>query len=53
MEFSQLQARAKDTERKVVGVPKEVAAAKTVALSEYQSSAELEQVCADNYDEGV
>ena len=31
----------------------EVAAAKTIALFEYQSSAKFEQVCADNYDEGV
>ena len=40
-------------ERKVVGVPREIAAAKTVALSEYQSSAVFEQVRADNFDEGV
>ena len=31
----------------------EVVAAKVVALSEYQSSAEFEQVCGDNYDEVV
>ena len=35
MEVSWLQARVEDTERKVVGVPGELAAAKTAALSEY------------------
>ena len=48
-----MQARAEDAERKVAGVTGEIATAKTVAMSEYQSSAKFEQVCADNYDEGV
>ena len=48
-----MQAQAEDVERKVAGVAGEIVAAKTVALFEYQSSAEFEQVCVDNYDEGV
>ena len=44
MEISWLQARADDAERKLAGVPKEIAAAKTAAVAEYQSSAEFEQV---------
>ena len=39
MEVSWLQAQAEDTERRVAGVPREIAVAKTVALSEYKSSA--------------
>ena len=35
MEVSQLQARVEDSERKLVGVPEEITAAKTVALAEY------------------
>ena len=31
----------------------EVAAAKAMALSEYQSSAEFKQVCGEQYDEGI
>ena len=42
MEVSRLQARAKDTERKVVKIAEEVAIAKAMALSEYQSSVEFE-----------
>ena len=53
MEVSRLQARAEDAERKVAGVTKEIAATKTTALSEYQSSAKFIQVCANNFDEGV
>ena len=53
MEVSQLQARAEDAERNVAGVAREIDAAKTAALSEYRSSAEFEQVCANNFDEGV
>ena len=53
MEVSRLQAWAEDVERKVAKTVGQVAAAKTVALSKYQSSAEFKQVCADNYDEGV
>ena len=53
MEISWLQARADDTERKLAGVPEEIAAAKTVALAEYQSSAEFEQVREESFDNGV
>ena len=53
MEVSCLQARAKATERKVVEATEEVAATKAVALSEYQSSYEFEQVYGENYDKGV
>ena len=53
MEVSRLQARAEDAERKAVKATEEVATTKIVAFSEYQSSAEFEQVCVDNYDEGV
>ena len=52
-EVSRLQALVEDTERKMVEVAEEVATAKAVALSEYQSSVEFEQVCGENYDEGV
>ena len=38
---------------RVARVPREITAAKTVALSEYKSSAKFEQVCADNFDEGI
>ena len=41
MEISKLQARAEDAKRKLVGVPEEVAAAKTVTLAKYQSSAKF------------
>ena len=44
MEISRLQARADNAKRKLVGVPEEIATAKTAALAEYQSSAEFEQV---------
>ena len=37
----------------MAGIPGEIAVTKIVALSEYKSSAEFEQVCADNFDEGV
>ena len=53
MEILCLQAWVDDTERKLDGVPKEVAAAKIAALIEYQSSAEFEQVRSENFDEGV
>ena len=42
MDVSRLQARAKTTERKAVGVAEEVAAARAMALSEYQSSVEFQ-----------
>ena len=41
MEISRLHVRADGTERKLAEVPKEIAAAKTVALAKYQSSAEF------------
>ena len=44
MEVSRLQARTKATKRKVVEAEKDVVAAKAIALSEYQSLAEFEQV---------
>ena len=53
IEVSWLQAQAEGAERRVAGVPGEIVAAKTVALFEYKSSAKFEQVCADNFDEGV
>ena len=53
MEVSRLQAWVEDAERKMVEATEEVVVARTVALSEYQSSAEFEQVCGENYDEGV
>ena len=42
MEISRLQARADDAKRSLARVPEEIAAAKTVALAEYQSSVEFE-----------
>ena len=53
MEISRLQARVDDIERKLAGVPKEIAAARTAALAEYRSSAEFKQVWSENFDEGV
>ena len=50
MEISRLQARAKAVERKVVEAVEEVVAAKAMALSEYQSSVEFEQLCGEQYD---
>ena len=44
MEISQLQAWAEDAERKLAEVPKEIVAAKTAALVEYQCSADVQQV---------
>ena len=37
----------------MAGVIGEIATAKTMVLSKYQSSAKFEQVCSDNYDVGV
>ena len=37
----------------MAGVAKEIADAKTAALSEFQSLAEFEQVYANNFDEGI
>ena len=42
MEVSQLQARAENVEKKLAGVPEEIAVAKIAALAKYQSSAEFE-----------
>ena len=42
IEISQLQARAEDAERKLVGVPEEITTAKIAALAECQSSAEFQ-----------
>ena len=53
MEILRLTARAEGEERKLAEVPQEIAAAKTAALVEYQSSAELEQFRRDTFDEGV
>ena len=53
IENSQLQARAEDAERKLAGVPKEIAAAKTAALAKYHSSAEFQQVQGESFDDGV
>ena len=44
MEISQLIGRVEDGERKLAKVPKEIDAAKSAALAEYQSSAEFGQV---------
>ena len=53
MEISQLQAQAEDAERKLAGVPEEIASAKTVALAEYQSLVEFQQVQGESFDDGV
>ena len=45
MEVSRLQAWAEAAERKVAEVAKKVAATKAMALLEYQSSAEFQQIC--------
>ena len=37
----------------MVGVPEEIAIARTTTLAEYQSLAEFEQVQSENFDEGV
>ena len=53
MEISQLQARAEDAERKLVGVPEEIAAAKIAALAEDQSLAEFQQVQWESFNDVV
>ena len=45
MEVSRLQVRAEAVERKATEVTEKAAMAKAMALLEYQSSAEFEQVC--------
>ena len=44
MEISQLHARADEAERRLAEVPREIAATKTAALAQYQSSAKFRQV---------
>ena len=44
---------AEGVERKLAEVPKEIAAAKTAALAEYQSSAEFEQVRSEGFNDDV
>ena len=41
MEISRLHARVDDADRRLVEVPREIAAAKIAALAEYQSSTEF------------
>ena len=53
MEVSHLQAWVEATERKAAKPIEEVVAAKAMALSKYQSLAEFEQGCREQYDEGV
>ena len=53
MEISRLHARADDAERRLVEVPKEIVAAKTTALAEYQSSAEFRQVQDEGFEDCV
>ena len=53
MEISQLTARAKDTERKLVEVPKEIDTAKSAALAKYQSSTEFGQVRSEGFEDGI
>ena len=48
-----MQAQAEAVERKAAETIEEMATAKAMALSEYQSSAEFRQVCEEQYDEGV
>ena len=47
MEVSRLQAQAEATRRKATETVEEVVAAEAMTLSEYQSSAEFEQVCGE------
>ena len=53
MEISQLHARANDVEKRLAEVPREIAATKTTALAEYQSSAEFRQVRDEGFEDGV
>ena len=53
MEVSCLQVHAEVPKRKVAEVTEEVAAARAIALSEYQSSDKFQLVCGEQYDEGV
>ena len=53
MEISRLHARVDDAERRLVEVPREIVAAKTTALADYQSSAEFRQVRDEGFEDGV
>ena len=53
MEASHLQAQVEVVERKAAKTTEEVATARAMALSEYQSSTKFQQVCEEQYDEGV
>ena len=53
MEISRLHARVDYVERRLAEVPKEIAAAKTAALAEHQSSAEFRQVWDEGFEDGV
>ena len=53
METSQLHAWVDNTERRFAEVPKEIAAAKTTALAEFQSSTEFRQVQDEGFEDGV
>ena len=53
IEISRLTARAEGQERKLSEVPKEIFAAKTTALVEYQSSAKFKQVWSESFEDGV
>ena len=53
MEISRLYAGAADAKMRLVEVPREIAAAKTTSLAEYQSSAEFRQVREEGFEDGV
>ena len=53
MEISQLHARANDAEMRLAEVPKEIDAAKTAALAEYQSSTEFRQVWDEGFEDDL
>ena len=53
MEISWLHAQADDARRRLAEVPREIVAAKTVALAYYQSSAEFRQVQDEGFEDGV
>ena len=53
MDISRLTAQAEDAERKLAEVPKEIDAAKSAALAEYQSSVEFRQVRSEGFEDGV
>ena len=53
MEISQLTAWVEGVQRKLAEVPKEIVAAKTTNLAEYQSFAEFRQVRDEGFEDGV